>query len=189
MELTINVIGTAPLLMHNNTLADPLSDAAKKLKKISSKRVKTDEDQIAMRMIEHESGLYLDPEAGPYMPGANLAASMLEAAKISRNGPKVKRGLIVISPINRLEYEGPRDVSGLWSDLRFRHVAPVKNQGTSTVMRCRPVFTKWAFTATALINPAVLPPEDLAEIVSTAGQMCGLGDWRPWHGRFEATVK
>jgi hypothetical protein len=188
MKLKIEVTGAAPLLMHNNTLADALSDPAKQLKKISAKRTKTDEDHIAMRRIEFEAGLYIHPEAGPYMPGANLAASLLEAAKISRRGQTVKRGLIVVSPINRLEYDGPRDVSGLWNNLKFRHVAPVKNQGTTTVMRCRPVFMDWAFTATALINQRVLTLEDLADIADAAGEMAGLGDWRPWHGRFTAKV-
>lgn len=188
MEITLNVIGSAPLLMHNNTLADPLSDAKKAMTRISKKKTKTDEDHIAMRRIEFEAGLYHDPEDGPYMPGANIAKSLLMAARIRRNGPKVERGLIVVSPINRLEYEGPRDVSGLWNNMRFRNVAPVKMQGRTTVIRCRPMFPKWSFTATALVNPSVLPKEELAEIAADAGQMIGLGDWRPWHGRFEVTV-
>lgn len=188
MEITLNITGSAPLLMNSNTLADPLSDAKKRMTRISEKRKKTDEDHIAMRRIEFEAGLYLDPEDGPYLPGANIAKSLLMAARIRRNGPKVERGLIMVSPINRLEYEGPRDVSGLWSDLRFRNTAPVKMQGRTTVIRCRPMFPKWSCVATALVNPSVLPREELEEIAVDAGQMIGVGDWRPWHGRYEATV-
>lgn len=184
MNVTLTLTGTAPLLMHGNGLADPLSEEAKKMKRLSGKRTKTDEDHIAMRRIEFESSLYLDDEFGPYLPGANIARSLLEAAKIRRNGKKIERGLILVSPVNRLIYQGPRDVSGLWNALKFRHVAPAKLNGKATVMRCRPVFNEWSCTATALLNPSVLPPEELLEIADDAGQMVGVGDWRPWHGRF-----
>lgn len=137
MNPTITLVGTAPLLMHGNGLADPISDDAKRMKRISGKRVKTDEDHIAMRRIEFESSLYLDPEVGPYLPGPNIAKALLLAARIRRQGPKIERGLILVSPINRLEYDGPRDVSGLWNAPRFRHVAAAKLSGKQTVMRCR----------------------------------------------------
>jgi hypothetical protein len=187
LNVTITLTGTAPLLMHSNVLADPLSDAKKKMSRISDKRKKTDEDHIAIRRIEFESSMYLDPEVGPYMPGANIAKALLMAARIRRNGPKIERGLILVSPVNPLRYDGPRDVSGLWSDLRFRHTVPAKNQ-RATIIRCRPMFPEWACRATALVNPSVLSPEELGEIAQDAGEMVGLGDWRPWHGRFAATT-
>src|SRR6266496_1184633 len=142
MNPTITLVGTAPLLMHGNGLDDPISDDAKRMKRISAKRVKTDEDHIAMRRIEFESGLYLDPEAGPFLPGPNIAKALLNAAKIRRQGPKIERGLILVSPVNPLQYDGPRDVSGLWNAPRFRHVVPAKLNGKATVMRCRPIFAE-----------------------------------------------
>ncbi len=189
MNVTLTLTGTAPLLMHGNGLADPISEDAKKMKKLSGKRVKTDEDHIAMRRIEFESSLYLDADQGPYLPGPNIAKCLLLAARIRRNGPKIERGLILVSPVNPLEFEGPRDVSGLWGALKFRHTVPAKLQGKSTVIRCRPIFQKWKTTATALINPSVLPVDELADIARDAGEMVGVGDWRPLHGRFEVTTE
>lgn len=188
MNVAIEITGTAPLLMHSNQLADPLHEGAKRMKRISAKRTKTDEDHIAMRRIEFEGSLYMDPEHGPYLPGPNIAKALLLAARIRRNGPKIERGLILISPVNPLIYSGPRDVSGLWNDLRFRHTVPAKLGGKATVIRCRPIFTEWSCSATALINPSVLPVEELADIAADAGQMVGVGDWRPWHGRFDMQV-
>jgi hypothetical protein len=188
MNIGITLTGTAPMIMHSNVLADPLHEAAKKMKRISGKRTKTDEDHIAMRRIEFEFGLHFDPDHGPYLPGPNIAKTLLEAARIRRNGPKIERGLILVSPVNPLRYDGPRDVSGLWNDLRFRFTVPVKNQ-RSTIIRCRPIFREWSCSATALINPSVLPVDDLAEIAKDSGEMVGVGDWRPWHGRFEAEIQ
>jgi hypothetical protein len=144
-----------------------------------------------MRRIQFEGALYMDPEVGPYLPGPNIAKALLLAARIRRNGPKVERGLILVSPINRLNYDGPRDASGLWNDLRFRFTVPVKvpPRTGKTVMGARPIFQEWSCTATALTNPAVLPDDELLTIAQDAGQMIGVGDWRPWHGRFAATVE
>jgi hypothetical protein len=152
-----------------------------------------DEDHIAKYRIQFESSLYMDPDQGPYLPGPNIAKCLLRAAALSRAGKKIERGLILASPINSLQYDGPRDVSGLWADLRFRFTVPVNGNPSSsrksTVMACRPKFPDWACTSTLLINPSVLSLDDLQSAATAAGQMIGLGDWRPWHGRFTATVK
>lgn len=191
MNVEITLEGTAPLIVHNNALVDTLDDRTKQLKRITSKRAKTDEDEVAMRRIQFEAALYLDPQVGPYLPGPNIAKALLDAAKIRRNGKKIERGLILVSPINRLEYDGPRDPSGLWNDLRFRFTVPVKvpPRTGKTVMGCRPAFPEWRCSTTAMINPSVLTPEELAEIATDAGEMIGVGDWRPWHGRFTATTE
>lgn len=196
MNLTIKITGTAPMLMHAAELADPLSPKTKDLKKITGKqsRLWVDEDHVAKYRLQFECGLYHDPEVGPYLPGINIAKCLQEGAGLFKrgDGAKVKRGLILVSPVNRLEYSGPRDISGLWNDLRFRFTVQVNGNPSSSkksrVMACRPIFHEWAVTATCLINPAVLSLEDLRSAAQTAGSAVGLGDWRPWHGRFTAEV-
>lgn len=194
MELRIEITGTAPLLMHAPTLVDPLHPHTKEIKRITSKtpRAVVDEDHIAKYRLQFEAGMYFDPDQGPYLPGENIAKSLLEAARLSRSGKKVERGLILVSPVNALAYEGPRDVSGLWSDLRFRRTMPVNGNPSrgnkSMVMACRPIFQNWSVTASILVNPSVISADDLQRTADAAGQMIGVGDWRPWHGRFTAKV-
>jgi hypothetical protein len=130
----------------------------------------------------------MDPAEGPYLPGPNIAKALLMAARIDRRGPKVERGLFFVSPINPLRYDGPRTTTELWETPAFRHTAPARLGGQTTVIRCRPIFPQWACTASLLINPTVLPHDELAEIAATAGLMIGVGDWRPWHGRFTAEL-
>lgn len=197
MNVTLCVTGTAPLLMHAPMLADPLNPKTKELKKITGKqsRLWVDEDHVAKYRLQFEAALYIDSEGGPYMPGVNIAKCLQLGAGLFKrgDGAKVKRGLIMVSPINPLSYNGPRDVSGLWNDLRFRFTVPVNGNPSSskksTVMSCRPIFREWTLTATCLINPATLSLDDLENAVNVAGAAVGLGDWRPYHGRFTATVK
>ena len=193
-QLTIEITGTAPLLMHAPTLVDPLAKAKKDLEKITRKtaRAMVDEDHLAKYQIQFRAALYHHPDAGPYVPGVNIAKALLEAARLSRSGPKVSRGLIFVSEFNGLGYDGPRDVDGLWADPRFRRTMPVNGNPSSgkksMVMACRPMFPEWSCKATLLTNPSVLSREDVAACLDAAGSMIGLGDWRPWHGRFEGRV-
>lgn len=175
------------MLMHNARLADPLNPTSKAIKKITSKRTKTDEDHENIARLEHAGSLYLDPDVGPYVPGQNVERCLVDAARISKQGVKVQRGVFIETDVNPLGYTGPRDVDGLWKDENFRHVASVK-VGQSRTMRCRPMFNAWSVEADGILDPAVIDLTDLNAIAVTAGQMIGLGDWRPRYGRFEATL-
>lgn len=187
-KFTLTLTGTTPLLVHNSRLADPLDPAAKALKKISSKRNKTDDDHEALGEAEFMGGLYLDPDVGPYIPGLNIAATLLEGAKLNKLGMRVKRGLLVTTDVNPIAYDGPRDPAQLWRDGGFTHRASV-GVGTSRVMRTRPIFRDWAVQADGLLDESQLDLDLLAQIAQNAGDFIGLGDWRPRFGRFVAKVE
>lgn len=188
MEFTITIEGTAPLLMHNARLSNPLDPAAKALKAVTSKRTKTDDDHATIARLEHAGSLYLDSDIGPYMPGENIARCLIDGARVTKAGVKVTRGVFISSDVNPLAYKGPRDADGLWNDENFRHMASAKI-GTARTMRCRPMFRQWRTQANGLLDTTVLSLEELRSITETAGAMVGLGDWRPRFGRFTATVE
>lgn len=187
MKFRVTCVGTAELLMHNARFANPLDPAAKAMKAVTSKRIKTDADHEEMARLEHAGALYLDDEVGPYIPGQNIERCLLDAAKVTRSGVKVTRGVFIYTDVNPLAYSGPRTADALWADLNFRHFASVKI-GANRIMRCRPVFRQWRVDAEGELDPSVLNLAELQGIAVTAGQMIGLGDYRPRYGRFEATV-
>jgi hypothetical protein len=186
IDFTLTFRGTRPLLMHNSRLANPLDPATKAIKAVTSKRKKTDEDHETIARLEHSGSLYLDKDFGPYIPGENLSRCLVDGAKITRQGVSVTRGLIIKSDVNPLSYRGPRTADELW-EAGHKHMASVK-VGTQRVMRCRPIFENWSLEADGLLDPAVLELSDVVTIATNAGLMCGLGDWRPRFGRFEAEV-
>lgn len=188
MKFRITCTGTADLLMHNVRLANPLDPATKAMKAVTSKRVKTDADHEELARLEHAGSLYSDEVVGPYIPGQNIERCLVDAAKVTKSGVKVTRGVFVYTDVNPLAYPGPRDTASLWADQNFRHFASVK-VGTSRIMRCRPVFRTWKVDAEGELDTSVLNLSELRSIAVTAGQMIGLGDYRPRYGRFEATVE
>jgi hypothetical protein len=181
--------GTKPLLMHNARLSNPLDEVVREIKKVSGKRKKTDGDYEAMARLEHAGGLYWDDELpGPYLPGQNFEKCLVEAARISKRGKDIERGVFVETDVNPLVYDGPRDIDELWKDANFLHMASVK-VGTSRVTRTRPQFREWVVAAEGTFDDRVINLQDLRDIATTAGTMIGLGDWRPRYGRFTAKVE
>lgn len=187
IDFSITLTGTAPLLMHNSRLANPLDPATKALKRYTAKRNKTDEDHETIARLEHAGGLYLDPDVGPFIPGENISRCLVDGAKLTKQGVKVTRGVFIKTDVNPLSYDGPRTADGLW-EAGYKHMASAK-VGMQRIMRCRPVFYDWIVEADGFLDASVLELSDIASIAVNAGQMIGLGDWRPRFGRFTATVE
>lgn len=187
MQFRITITGTAELLMHNARLSNPLDPIAKAMKAVTSKRTKTDDDHEELARLEHLGSLYTDPDVGPYIPGQNFERCLVDAAKVTKSGVKVTRGVFISTNVNPLAYQGPRTPDELWADENFRSILSVKVQ-QNRVMRCRPTFREWRSEAEGTLDTRVLSLEELQSIADTAGAMIGIGDYRPRYGRFTAEV-
>ncbi len=183
--LTVTIQGVAPLLLHNGHLADPLNPLAKELKKLTGKRTKTEEDHMAIRRMEWEAGLYIHDDR-VVIPGENIERALWEGAKKHKAGPKVKAGLFCAGfwPL-RFPHRDTAKIEELW-DLGYWNTSSARVQ-QNRVMRTRPCFAKWALTFELTMMPGQLDQPDVELYVTTAGAQCGLGDWRPKHGRFVMT--
>jgi hypothetical protein len=188
VNFIITLKGTAPLLMHSSRLANPLDPAAKAMKEFTSKRVKTDDDHHEIARREFIGGMYYDPDAGPYVPADNIHRALLDAAKKTKSGPKIKEGLFISTDINPLAYSGPRNIEKLWEAQVFTLIVSAKVT-TQRVMRTRPMFRDWGVAAEGILDEEIIDLKELQKIAVTAGERIGLGDWRPRYGRFTATVE
>lgn len=183
-RFALTCTGTSPLLMHSARLVDPLDSIVKQIKEYSSKTKKTDDDHEMVGKLEWMGGMYYDQTVGPFIPAPNLQKSIVEAARLSKGGKKIERGVLIetmMIPVD--DYDGPREITAMYEDKRFVHRAPVK-VGMNRVMRTRPVFPTWTITCTGMYDPAVINYADLEAAAVTAGNMIGLGDNRPTYGRF-----
>lgn len=191
MDITIELTGTAPLLMHNPQLVDPFNKWTRAMKAITDKgsRNMTDADRMDLARLEFMGGLYWDPELGPYLPGANVEAALVGGARLTRHGTKVQRGLFVTEDRCMVRYDGPRDPDDLWADEAYRSALRVcVNRGSSTI-RYRPQFpVGWQLVAPAVLDESTISFDVFSDIAVTSGLAMGLGDNRPRYGRFTATV-
>lgn len=175
--------GTAPLLMHNGLLADPLNPHAKAIKAITAKgKKKTDEDMEQMALLEWEGGLYVGEGDRVVIPGDNIEGMLISGAMKFRKGPECRAGLLCDGNWP-LEYGGPRDIEKLKADGRFRDTRKAGIKGNS-VMRTRPIFPSWSLAFTVMYLPSVLNADQIVQFLQVAGKLIGLCDYTPKFGRF-----
>ena len=186
--VAFKIRGVVPTIMCNGQTADPLNQFAKQMKKISSKRNKTEDDHLALAEVEWHASLYLDDKGRPCWPSENIEAMMIAAAKKTRKGTDAKAGLFIEQNAPIL-YEGPKNADGLWKYKTFDNnpfisrVPAVINR--SRIMRTRPIFHEWSLEFDISFLPEMFDDQQIIDTVETAGRIIGLSDWRPKYGRFE----
>jgi hypothetical protein len=181
--LKLKIVGTSPLMMHSDRLANPLAAETKAHKELTGKRKKTEDDHLAIARSEFVAGLYFSDRDGVFIPGQNFDATFLGGAKLQKLGTHWKRGAIVMTDRVKLLYEGPSTPDKLWLDQRFIDCRGVK-VGTAKVMRYRPIFTEWACELDLSFNPDVIDGSEVKKALADAGALIGVCEYRPRFGRF-----
>lgn len=199
-KMAFSIKGIVPLMLHNPRLANPRNPIVRSIKAITGKRKKTDEDLELLSALEWIGGLYTTEEGtidikgggleiGGFgkvcVPGENIEAAIKQAARQNKMGKQVEAGLLSEGPWP-LTYDGPSSVSKLSQDPRFTDIRNCGLRG-SQIMRTRPIFKDWALDFEVSYLPDMLNPEQIADMVNTAGKICAIGTYRPKFGRFEVT--
>lgn len=184
-SFVLTMMGTAPMLVHNAQLSDPLNKWAKEMKKVSAKRTKTEDDHLELSRLEFYGGMYYDADLGPVIPAMNIEATLVNGAKKIKLGKAVTQGLRITDQVTPIVYDGPRDLDGLWGDgeSAFVNRSSVK-VGMARVMRTRPMFTNWALEVSGVYDESIFDEDVINEICTYSGTLIGIGDWRPRFGTF-----
>lgn len=177
--LKVTLKGETPILMHNGRLSNPLDEATKKLKALTSKKSKTDNDHAEIARAEWEGGLYID-EDGPYIPCDNLEACIKGGATVQKLGKKFGSAVTVVEDRIPLQYKGPRDADGLWKS-KFYDVRGVV-VSSKRIQRCRPIFKEWSAAFTVAFDPQDVDSRQVVKALVDAGRAVGLFDRRPQRG-------
>lgn len=181
--------GGTPLLHHSEILADPLSPEARGVAELAGKRSKTEAEHEELARREWSAGMYYDEELGPVLPTWNLVRSIQDAARLSKQGKKVERGVFPEAEVVALQYDGPRDRDTMWKAREFAFRKGIVVSGRR-VMRTRPIFREWAAEAVIVVDPFVLDFETFEMLANQAGRYIGICDWRSGrYGRYAASCE
>lgn len=170
----VQITGAADLLFHrwNNEAVAEKSKARK-----GSAAKKTD---------NVESYVYRNEDNEICLPGEYLRGAIIGAAKF-RQDPRsprksamdlVKAGVISLTPLASLG-------ATAWDYEDHRRVVVQRN----AVTRVRPAMRAgWKAEIQLMINlPEYIDQPFLLEVLSMAGRLIGVGDFRPTYGRFDVT--
>jgi hypothetical protein len=185
-QLKVKVTGISPLLMHKDTLANPLDPLTKAHKELTGKRKKTDADHEAIAKSEWLAGIYWSEKSGVYIPPQNFEATFVNAAKLQKLGKKFQQAVMVVEDELPLTYKGPRTLEELFAQ-GFLDMRSVKVQ-TAKLMRCRPKFNNWSVEMTLAFNEEVVNVEEVKKAILDGGSLIGVCAYRPRFGKFSSEV-
>lgn len=187
--LLLHIVGTAPLLMSNGLMADPSYHYARESKARTSIRgsARTEAVEAEIQYLGWRGRLYYDEAIGVHIPGTNIEACLIKAARSTKNGKDLERGMFVPVDKVKLQHNGPTNVADLYEDKNFVSSLIVK-QGQARLPRLRPKFNEWSLTTEIVLWTDQVDRPALERIADSAGRLVGLGDYRPRYGRFVATL-
>jgi hypothetical protein len=191
--MTFTIRGESAMLQHDVRLSCELNPYARKLaalskEKKSLKKKGSEEAYLAcleeMARTEWEGGIYYNEKLGVHVPWRNIRKCLIEAARLTREGKKVERGVNATKAGFSIKYSGPTDLDAMWSDGRFIDQRQVKI-GMSMITRTRPCFEKWECQVEIFFESSLVDRQDLIEWIDKAGRFIGIGDGRSLgFGRF-----
>lgn len=188
MRVTIEMVGSSPLLMHNVALSNPNNQFSRAISELTSKSDKTREDHLEIARLEFMGSLYIGAK-GPMIPAPNIQRCLVQTAKVRKEGKTVERALLPTAMEFPLQYDGPRTPDAMWADERFQYLAPV-TVGRAKVQRMRPRFIEWMLISEWELLTDVLDFAKFQRIVNEAGRIEGLGDGRTkGFGRFDGIAR
>jgi hypothetical protein len=176
------------LLLHNNQGANPLNPLTKKMKALTGKRNKTDDDIQAISDLEFETSLYWKDGIGVIMPSVCVEATIKNGAKSIKKGTAIQKFLTVDPLYIPLQYGENLTKEELKNNVDYKDVRLMKINNSS-VLRTRPRFETWKIEFDINYEESLLAIEDIIQSLDFAGRYVGLCDSRPKYGQFSVKVE
>jgi len=190
-EIKIKVTGISPMLQSCDRLADPLDAETIAYKKLTSIRGKAKTTDIILEIAKKQyiNSVYYSSASGVHIPSINVKKTMEEGAKLSRNGDKIRKGVMIFDAELPLEYGEKLTPLELWNSGQYLDKRSVV-VGQAKVMCYRPKFAEWSFVVDVVYDESIIEGNQIVEFLAAAGQYVGLGGFRPakngMFGRFNA---
>lgn len=186
--LYVTLNGTSPLIEHSPKCVNPLHPLSKKMKELTSKRKKTEEDLEKISDLEWESGVYWDDNIGLVVPNECIASAFLDGAKMNKNGSSFQKYVQVVDSQAALDIGETQVYDTLKTDPRFRDVRSVCVM-RARVIRTRPRFNTWRTSFKLMYDETKIDLDTIVLAIENAGNYVGMYEMRKMgYGRFAASV-
>ena len=188
--IRVKINGVSPILMNNPQGVNPLHPLVIEKAKITSKRSKdkTEEDYAVISDLEWRIGIYWDANVGLYVPNECIMGTLVDGAKMNRNGSTVLKAVQVSESIIPLDIGEQQNYEKMLNDVRFRDVRSVVIN-RSRVIKTRPRFNTWRCEFDMVYDESVIDVATIALAFENAGKYCGLFDNRKnGYGRYTANI-
>ena len=183
--LKFKIIGTQPLMLNNNQTVNPFNEYAKKMKALTSKRKKTEDDMVALYGLQFESSLYLARDNKTYIiPSDHFWKSVCPAAKEFKLGKKFEQSFQIFDDCILEFPEKHMSPSELYDEGSHVDVRVGTIMGRSKVPVCRAIFNEWSTEVTCHFDESQIEEPDIIKMFEIAGLRYGVGTYRKRFGKF-----
>ena len=192
-EILIKLVGTVPIMLHNNQTVNPLNRYAHAMKTLTGKRKKTEADYLDIARVEWEAGLYIH-DGIIAIPGRCVDATFKNGAKRLKEGKRWLQGAMVMESYCPLEYKGKKikftengiiPNPGLDEFFKLYSTVDIMKVGQNSIVRTRPIFQDWSLECTVAYDENIFDMNTIKDILTSAGRYIGLCEGRPRNGKFE----
>lgn len=181
--LKYKLTGSCPLMMHADTTVNPFHAITKEIKKLTSKRSKTEEDMLEIMKLEWRASLYFNERLGYYIPSNNIFATLWNAAKTKKFGVKFKQGIVITEDSKMIFTDSNLTPSQLFLKSEYQDIRSVVIN-RARICKCRPIFPEWTINVSLMVDESIIDEDQLDEILNIGGNYIGVCDYRPKFGRF-----
>ena len=182
--IKFRIEGTQPLLLNNAQTVNPFNEYTKKLKPLTSKRNKTEEDEYEIFRLKFEASLYY--ENGQYIiPANNIWKSVCTAAKEFKLGAKFERSFFIFQDCAIDFPEKELTPQQLWEEGSHVDIRDCGIKG-NRINACRAIFNHWGLDVECAYDENQIDKDEIVRIVQIAGLRYGVGTYRKRFGRFKA---
>lgn len=169
--VTFMLVGDSPLIVHAWSEKAKRQMLDKQMKKATKAKEAKDPE------ADYEACFYRTETGGYGFPAIGVKAAMIAACRFVDMKMTAARGAFHIDG----------ELLPIVGDPRPREDLVRIGMGTADI-RYRPEFVDWKMPVILKFNAAVISPEQLANLLNTAGFGVGIGEWRPEkngsYGRF-----
>ena len=184
-EIDFEIVGLTQMSMHRPTRVNPREPLTKAINALTSKRKKTEEDNIQIAELEWQAALY-SRNGVIGVPGDMIEGALVEAGKKSNQGKNVRAGLW--SPgFWPLVFPGnDRTIEEIMQDPKHFWTCRVGINGKSSIMRTRPCFPEWSLKFKICYKTEIFSEHVVINMMRVLGTIVGLSDCRAKRGgRFD----
>lgn len=168
------IVGSCPIIFHRWSCEDVANKSAAKK---GSKEKKSD---------NVEAFIYRDSDGHICLPGEYLRMAMVYAAKFKQDPRSPRKSAFDLFKAGIIPLTEQAKINGgtkNWDFIDQRRVVIQR----SSITRMRPAFLKgWNAEIDLMVNtPEYIDFQFFSEVLSMAGRLIGVGDFRPTYGRFD----
>lgn len=149
-------------------------------------KAKAAKNSVAKKTDDIESYVYRDDEGELCIPGEYLRQAIIHAAKFRQDPRSPRKSAMDLFKAGVVSLTALASLGKVKWDYEDKRRVVIQRSGVNRTRPAMKAGWKAEFQLMVML-PEYISRSDLQDVISNAGRLIGLGDFRPTYGRFNVT--